>query len=417
MSYHKITVNGRKVWQARVALGGERLSTIVVIDEATGEKVKDRPLLTRDDARKAEAALLRALEARHGRAAQAGAAPATLRKLFEFYIQDLEDRGKSGDVIGRAQETAHAVERLMPALLDRPVSTITDADVFAFRKTRAADSGAAVRRLDAAAKLRARAGATKDAARRRALEQRAEQQERGAQAREREGTKPATVNRDLRVLRAMLKRARPDFRFPAGIFFKEDATRVRWLRPEDELLVFETMPSPFRELARLAALTLMRLTEIRTLRREFVRLEQGVVMLPKAKAGARAVVLSFEAQKILAAQLARHESDWIFPSPTGEPYSRVHVSRVFRRAARAAGLRDFTFHDLRHHGATQALNRGFTTPILMALGGWKTEAMVRRYAAVTDATLRAAAEAVAGHEPTGAWAGNANGNGAVTTRK
>ncbi len=71
---------------------------------------------------------------------------------------------------------------------------------------------------------------------------------------------------------------------------------------------------------------------------------------------------------------------------------------VFRKAARAAGLRDFHFHDLRHHGATMALNRGFSAPIVMQLGGWKTEKMMRRYAAVTDQTLRAAAEAVSGHE-------------------
>jgi hypothetical protein len=46
-----------------------------------------------------------------------------------------------------------------------------------------------------------------------------------------------------------------------------------------------------------------------------------------------------------------------------------------------------------------ALNKGFTAPIVMALGGWKTERMMRRYAAVTDRTLRAAAEAVSGNEP------------------
>lgn len=46
-----------------------------------------------------------------------------------------------------------------------------------------------------------------------------------------------------------------------------------------------------------------------------------------------------------------------------------------------------------------ALNRGFTVPIVMALGGWKTERMMRRYAAVTDTTLRVAAEAVSGGEP------------------
>jgi hypothetical protein len=45
-----------------------------------------------------------------------------------------------------------------------------------------------------------------------------------------------------------------------------------------------------------------------------------------------------------------------------------------------------------------ALNKGFTAPIVMALGGWKTERMMRRYAAVTDQALRAAAGAVAGAE-------------------
>jgi len=43
-----------------------------------------------------------------------------------------------------------------------------------------------------------------------------------------------------------------------------------------------------------------------------------------------------------------------------------------------------------------ALNRGFSAPIVQALGGWKTERMMKRYAAVTDQTLRAAAEAVSG---------------------
>ena len=49
-------------------------------------------------------------------------------------------------------------------------------------------------------------------------------------------------NRDLRTLRAALKKARPDYRFPAGVFFREDETRVRWLRPEEELLVLSAVP-------------------------------------------------------------------------------------------------------------------------------------------------------------------------------
>jgi integrase len=192
----------------------------------------------------------------------------------------------------------------------------------------------------------------------------------------------------------MLKRVRPDFHFPTSAFLPEDETRVRWLRPDEELTVLEVMPSPFREIATLAALTLMRLTEIRTLRREMLHLEQGVVLLPRAKGGARPVILSQDAQKILQRQLEAHDKPWLFPGRDGVPYSRIHGSRVFRKAARAAGLKDFHFHDLRHHGATMVLNAGFTAPIVMQLGGWKTEKMMRRYAAVTDTTLRAAAEAV-----------------------
>jgi hypothetical protein len=44
----------------------------------------------------------------------------------------------------------------------------------------------------------------------------------------------------------------------------------------------------------------------------------------------------------------------------------------------------------------------------MALGGWKTERMMRHYAAVTDAILRAAAEAVGGSAPNG-WYPNTHG--------
>jgi hypothetical protein len=35
--------------------------------------------------------------------------------------------------------------------------------------------------------------------------------------------------------------------------------------------------------------------------------------------------------------------------------------------------------------------------VVKDLGGWKSEAMMRRYAALTSETLRAAAEAVAAH--------------------
>jgi len=355
MSVRRVKVHGRRVWQARVSYRGLRKSGIHDSKEA---------------AKGGEAELLQDLKRQAGQIEQQGATPATLRQLFEAYVEDLDARGKGEETAARAAQTARVVEALLPELLSKPVARITEVDIFAFRRARLSQPCFAPRPKDPA-----RAPANPPAP-----------------------AKPSTINRDLRTLRAMLKRARPEFRFPAGAFFQEDETRVRWLRPEEELLALEPMASPFREMAKLASLTLMRLSEIRLLRREMIHLEQGAILLPRAKAGARPVILSAEAQKLLRGQLEAHRSEWVFPNPSGRPYSRNLVSKHFRKAARAAGLRDFRFHDLRHHGATMALNAGFSSPIVMALGGWKTERMMRRYAAVTDPTLRAAAEAVSGNE-------------------
>jgi integrase len=219
----------------------------------------------------------------------------------------LEDRGKGEETVTRAVQMRAVLEALLPELLVKPVSRITEADILAFRRARAERPCFSPRPRDPE-KRPARPPAP---------------------------AKASTINRDLRTLRAMLKRVRPDFHLPPGAFGREDETRVRGLRPDEKLLVLEIMPSTFREIAKLAALTLMRQTEIRTLKREMLHLEQGAILLPRAKAGARPVILSQQAQKIVQGQLEAHDKAWVFPGPDGVPYSRIHVSRVFRKAARA----------------------------------------------------------------------------------
>ena len=321
---------------------------------------------TQQNAKLAKAEMLAELKTQAETEAKAEAAPATLATLCAAYAPDLEAREISPDSIVRAQDTGKRLAECFGTRVHEPLGTLIEPDLVAFRAWRVKHQ-----------------------------------------------CKASTINRDLRTIRAMLKKALPGFRFPAGIFFKEDDTRVRWLKPEDEVLAFATVrtevcvgpkrgtrPGPCRDMSRLAAITLMRLTQIRTLRREQVDLTQGVVTLPRTKTEPRHVVLSAEAKEILGRALTAHTSAWVFPSPADRPYSRVHVGREWRKVSRGVGLSDFHFHDLRHHGATQALNAGFSGPIVQALGGWKSEKMMRRYAAVTDKTLRAAAEAASGN---GQW--------------
>ena len=60
-------------------------------------------------------------------------------------------------------------------------------------------------------------------------------------------------------------------------------------------------------------------------------------------------------------QLEAQDKAWVFPSPEARPTARPR-SRGVPQGARGAGLKDFHFHDLRHHGATMALNRGSRRP-------------------------------------------------------
>jgi len=344
----RIKVHGAWHWQARVAYQGERRSQLCD---------------TEDEAKQAKADLLQKLVKATEQEAQANAAPATLALVCDAYLLDLEARGKNADSLSTARNAKARLADFFGPRMHEPLS-LTAADLYAYR----------AHRLRQWAK---RGKKAKD----------------GTTAILPGGAKASTINRDLRTIRAMLKKALPTFRFPAGVFLKEDENRVKWLKPEDELVVFLTMPAPFGDMARLAAITMMRLTEIRTLRREQVDLSQGIVRLPQTKTEPRHVVLNREAQGILARGLSGLSHEWVFPSPTDRPYSRHYVGKVWRRAARAAGLVDFHFHDLRHHGATMILNAGFSGSVVQDAGRWKSDRMMRRYAAVTDQTLRAAMEA------------------------
>ena len=324
---------GRKRWIAHVALHGRRVS-----------KACD----THAAARIEEMKLLQDLQRQAGEGVDGDSAAPSVHMVCDTYLEGLARRGKAHESVIRASDTVKRLTEFLGPRMQAPFVEITTDDLYGFRT-----------------------------------------------ARTQGGAKPSTINRDFRTLRAIWKRAAPDFRFPRDLFVREDETRVRWLEPAQLAAVTARLPSPFAEMAWLAALTLMRITEVRTLRREQIALAQGILVLPRTKTGPATVVLSAPAAEILRVQLDVHHSEWVFPSPVDRPYSRVHVERVWRKAARATGLFDFTFHDLRHHGATMALNAGFSSAIVMELGRWKSERMMRRYAAITDKTLRAAAEAVA----------------------
>jgi hypothetical protein len=180
MAVKQIRNPGKKVWMARVAYRGRRRASFCE---------------SKETARQAEADLLKQLKAEAGQVDAEGQRPATLRRLFEFYAEDLEARGKGEESIGRVEYTARAIERL-PEILDRPLSEIGDAEVFAFRNRRARE-GTVVYELVA-----------------------------GVKREKHVPTKPSTINRDLRTLRAAMKKARVSFPWRGVFQGRRDARTV-----------------------------------------------------------------------------------------------------------------------------------------------------------------------------------------------
>ena len=150
-------------------------------------------------------------------------------------------------------------------------------------------------------------------------------------------------------------------------------------------------PAPVAAI-RLAALTGLRIGEVRMIRWEEVSFETGRLILPQTKTGRRTHDLPTPALEILAA-LPRI-NDWCFTIGRGAPLTYRTVRQHFADAARAAGLDDVRLHDLRRTVMTSAAAAGVGTHILRDLLGHKTAAMADRYVRAVGNPVRDAREQV-----------------------
>ncbi|MGD1214323.1 MAG: site-specific integrase [Terriglobales bacterium] len=93
---------------------------------------------------------------------------------------------------------------------------------------------------------------------------------------------------------------------------------------------------------------------------------------------------------VLAGQAAAGKSkdDFLLTRDDGKPV------RCFRQAwanlTKAAGLEGILIHDLRRSGARQLRRAGVPESVVQKIGGWKTGAMFKRYAIVSDGDIRSA---------------------------
>ena len=88
---------------------------------------------------------------------------------------------------------------------------------------------------------------------------------------------------------------------------------------------------------------------------------------------------------------------------TGEPIESFH--RAWLSACVAAGVAGRIFHDFRRTAVRNLERAGVPRSVAMQMVAHKTEAIYRRYAIVSDADLRAAADKLAAIERPGSGTG------------
>ena len=102
-----------------------------------------------------------------------------------------------------------------------------------------------------------------------------------------------------------------------------------------------------------------------------------------------------DAERVAARQLW-HDEGWVFAKPDGRPLNPNTDYHEWKALLVDAGPRDARLHDARHTAATVLLILGVPTPTAMAIMGWSSAAMAKRYQHLIDSIRRDVAKQVGG---------------------
>jgi len=206
-----------------------------------------------------------------------------------------------------------------------------------------------------------------------------------------EGSEPATVNRILQVVRAILRRAVYEWewldRAPRFRFLKEPKRRVRFLAKDQAERLLAALNPHLAAMTRFSLETGLRQANVAGLQWSQVDLARRCAWIHPDQAKARkaiAVPLTAAAVVVVRQQIGKHATH-IF-SYRGKPIRQVNT-KAWRSALKRVGIEDFRWHDLRHTWASWHVQSGTPLHVLQELGGWESAEMVRRYAHLSSEHL------------------------------
>ncbi len=224
---------------------------------------------------------------------------------------------------------------------------------------------------------------------------------------------PATVNRDLALLKATFNRAMKSGKVDtnpvkAVKLFKENNARTRCLTDEEEARLYGVLPDYLKPFLTVALNTGMRWGELARLAWADVDFYTGTLHVRESKSGEgrripmnRIVREALQAVRREQIQKARENvegereilSPLVFCAPQGG-FLR-NFGRDWYPALRKAEIPDFRWHDTRHTAASRLVMAGVDLYTVKEILGHKTLAMTARYSHLSPGHQRQALERLA----------------------
>jgi integrase len=200
-------------------------------------------------------------------------------------------------------------------------------------------------------------------------------------ARRKEEIQPASVNRELALLKHMYSKAIEwdkckDSPAKKVKLLKGEVKRVRFLMPDEIQTLLSNCVDHLKPIVTVALHTGMRKGELLSLRWDQINFEQGIISLLDTKNHERRDIRMNETVKT-ALKAIEKKSPYVFCNGDGETFANVR--RSFETALRKSTIKDFRFHDLRHTFASTLVMAGVDIMTVKELLGHKTLEMTLRY--------------------------------------
>jgi integrase len=202
-----------------------------------------------------------------------------------------------------------------------------------------------------------------------------------------EGYRPATINRSLAALKAMLRIAHGKgqlHRVPKFAMLAENNTRSGFFSVADYRALLAALPAHLKAVLAVGFWTGVRIGEICSLRWSQIDFLGNVIRLREGETKnneARVVPMPTELRALLLAHRAacpKKDCEWVCYREDGERLTEF-PARVWKRATKQAALEGRLFHDLRRSAVRNLTRAGVSQKVAMDISGHKTASIFSRY--------------------------------------